>query len=91
MKDWEFDQALWGTAVERLDNGKNVCLTLSDAFTERGKEHKAAGDSHKAGLCFNIATRLHGYQAVSKRVLDKAAKDVELVRSRVVDGTPTPE
>jgi hypothetical protein len=87
MTDKEFEQGLNAEPI-RAKNGTRICLIVSEAFIKLAGELRAAKQSERESLARYIGLKLWARLPPTRSSLDSAACDVELVRSRLVDGEP---
>jgi hypothetical protein len=88
MTDTEFGMGLTGELVRTKLNNKRLCSVVSEALREHAKEVRAGGRPDVAGRLSWLAGQLDGHRPPTKRILAKLRKDIDVVRSRLVDGEP---
>lgn len=87
MTEKEFERGLNANAA-RSASGRRILNIVSKAFIQFAGELRAAKESDRESLVRYIGLRLWAGLPPSRSSLETAAEDVELVRSRIVDGVP---
>jgi hypothetical protein len=85
MDQNEFNLGLMADPIKTKE-GTRIRVIVSDALSERAKERQKEGRPDIAGRLRWAAGRLYGGQFITKRVLTKLRKDIEIVEKRLVDG-----
>jgi hypothetical protein len=83
----EFEKGLNAESI-RTTAGKKICLIVSEAFIQFAGGLRAAKENERESLARYIGLKLWAGLPPSRSSLETAAEDVELVRSRLVDGVP---
>lgn len=86
----EFELGLIADPIKTKE-GTRIRTIVSDALSERAKERHKEGRPDIAGRLRWAAGRLYVGQFITKKVLGKLRKDIEIVRERLVDGVSNNE
>ena len=84
----DFALGLLGDPQHTRDGRDRFRYIVARGFREEARACRANGRPDRAGLCGYIASRLDVGLPPSKRAIRKAALEVEVVRTALVDGQP---
>lgn len=88
MTEHEFNQGLHGDLSRTQDGKTRLCYLVAEGISQRAKERQVEGRPDIAGRLRWLASQLTGRGRITKAPLAKLAKDIQIVRERMVDGVP---
>jgi hypothetical protein len=88
MTEQEFDQGLYGDITRTKDGKTRLCYLVAEGLSQRARERQDEGRRDIASRLRWLASQLNGRGRVTKTPLAKLAKDIQIVRERLVDGEP---
>ena len=91
ITEWEFDRTMIGEGWQHVEYKGEITrlrYIVADAFDVLAKEKQKAGRPDRASLLRHISMKLRYGSCPTKRVVKKAAREIEEVARRVVRAEP---